>query len=246
MPNGVEVDLFAAGAARVTSRPSFAHTGTLAYQGIDLLAEAFAKARARRPGLKLRLRATAISPLTRRWRGGWGGGRAGAVAGAAGEPARAAGGSPPVAVLPRVDRPGLPQKLLNYMASGRAVVAFAGSAKRIEHEVTALVVPNHDTDAFAAAIPRLQADLGEAMRLEGGARLRGGDLLLGDRGRAPVSGSMPACSTPSAPPPSPAPARPRRSHPCRETRGGDGDVAPAPSIPRCGSAQPADLVPCLG
>ena len=167
VPNGVEVDLFAAGAARVTSRPELlAYTGTLApYQGIDLLLEAFAKARARRPGLKLRLLSnsdfTPYAALARRL-------------GVADElellPERLESlpeqlAEAPVAVLPRVDCPGLPQKLLNYMASGRAVVAFAGSAKRIEHEVTALVVPNHDTDAFAAAILRLVADPGEAMRL---------------------------------------------------------------------------------
>ena len=44
-------------------------------------------------------------------------------------------------------------------------MAFAGSAKRLEHEVTALIVPNHDTDGFAAAILRLLADPGEAARL---------------------------------------------------------------------------------
>ncbi len=70
-----------------------------------------------------------------------------------------------VAVLPRVDCPGLPQKLLNYMAAGRAVVAFKGSAKRVAHGATGLVVPDRDTAAFAAAVLRLAADPAEAARL---------------------------------------------------------------------------------
>ena len=70
-----------------------------------------------------------------------------------------------MAVLPRVECPGLPQKLLNYMAAGRAVVAFAGSAKRVEHGTTGLIVPNHDVGAFAAAILRLAGDPAEAQRL---------------------------------------------------------------------------------
>lgn len=167
VPNGVEVELFAAGAARVESRPDLiAYTGTLApYQGIDLLLEAFAKARARRPGLKLRLLSNSdFGPYAALAR------RLGVADALELLPERLESlpeqlAQAQVAVLPRVDCPGLPQKLLNYMASGRAVVAFAGSAKRIEHGVTALVVPNHDTEGFAAAMLRLVADPVEAARL---------------------------------------------------------------------------------
>ena len=50
-----------------------------------------------------------------------------------------------IALNPRVDCDGLPVKLLNYMATGRAIVSFAGSAEILEHEQTGLVVPSGDT-----------------------------------------------------------------------------------------------------
>jgi glycosyltransferase involved in cell wall biosynthesis len=69
-----------------------------------------------------------------------------------------------------VDCPGLPQKLLNYMASGRAIVSFAGSAKVLTHEVNGLIVPNHDVEGFAAAIVRLVDDPALGARLGQAAR----------------------------------------------------------------------------
>ena len=77
-----------------------------------------------------------------------------------------------LAVSPRTDCDGVPQKILNYMASGRPVVAFAGSARHIEHEVNGLVVPNGDVEAMAKAIVRLLAAPDEARRRgEAGRRL---------------------------------------------------------------------------
>ncbi len=171
VPNGVELERFAQGAARAVADPELVvYSGTLApYQGIDLLLEAFARARAARPGLRLRLLTNAsfapYAPLAE---------RLGLLAAGSGAlelvperletlPERL--GEALVAVLPRVECPGLPQKLLNYMAAGRAVVAFAGSAKRVEHGATGLIVPNRDTAAFAAAILRLVADPPAARRL---------------------------------------------------------------------------------
>jgi glycosyltransferase involved in cell wall biosynthesis len=58
-------------------------------------------------------------------------------------------------VLPRTACPGIPQKLLNYMAAGKAIVASAGSAKVLEHERTGLVVANGDVNGFADAVLRL-------------------------------------------------------------------------------------------
>lgn len=57
-----------------------------------------------------------------------------------------------VLVNPRTSCDGIPQKLLNYMASGRPIVSFAGSAAILEHERTALVVPDSDIEAFAQAV----------------------------------------------------------------------------------------------
>ncbi|HFA60328.1 MAG TPA: glycosyltransferase, partial [Rhodospirillales bacterium] len=63
-----------------------------------------------------------------------------------------------IAALPRTRCDGIPQKLLNYMAAGKAVVASAGSAKVLEHGRTGLVVPDNDEEAFARALATLVAE----------------------------------------------------------------------------------------
>jgi len=63
-----------------------------------------------------------------------------------------------VVVSPRSECAGTPQKLSNYMAAGKAVVSFAGSAKHITHDHDGLVVENHNTAAMAEAIERLLSD----------------------------------------------------------------------------------------
>ena len=60
-----------------------------------------------------------------------------------------------VALNTRVDFYGSPQKLLNYMAAGKPIVSFEGSAKNIEHDKTGLVVENGNIPAFAKAILQL-------------------------------------------------------------------------------------------
>jgi glycosyltransferase involved in cell wall biosynthesis len=167
VPNGVELERFKGGALAARLRPELlVYSGTLApYQGIDLLLAAFAKAKAARPELRLRLLTNAsFAPYAALAE------RLGVMGALELMPERLDSlavrlGEAMVAVLPRVDCPGLPQKLLNYMASGRAVVAFQGSAKKVEHETTGLVVTNHDVDGFAAAIVRLVADPALARRL---------------------------------------------------------------------------------
>ena len=60
-----------------------------------------------------------------------------------------------VLVNPRMDCDGIPQKLLNYMAAGKPIVSFAGSAHILDHERTGLIVPDADIGGFADAILRL-------------------------------------------------------------------------------------------
>jgi glycosyltransferase involved in cell wall biosynthesis len=60
-----------------------------------------------------------------------------------------------VLLNPRTQCAGIPQKLLNYMAAGRPVVSFAGSAKILTDRVDALVVENGDVQAFADAMLEL-------------------------------------------------------------------------------------------
>jgi glycosyltransferase involved in cell wall biosynthesis len=74
-----------------------------------------------------------------------------------------------VAVSPRTDCPGVPQKLLNYMAAGRPIVAFEGSAGEIVDGETGLRVENGDVEALAGAIARLLDEPALAARLGRGA-----------------------------------------------------------------------------
>jgi glycosyltransferase involved in cell wall biosynthesis len=75
-----------------------------------------------------------------------------------------------VAVSPRVECDGLPQKVLNYMAAGKPIVSFEGSAKDLKHAETALVVENNDIIAFADAILRLLEDAPLAIKLGANAK----------------------------------------------------------------------------
>jgi glycosyltransferase involved in cell wall biosynthesis len=75
-----------------------------------------------------------------------------------------------VVVNPRTECDGIPQKLLNYMAAGKAIVSFAGSAKNLRHEEEGLVVEDGDAGAFANAILRLVDDPMLAHRLGNNAK----------------------------------------------------------------------------
>jgi glycosyltransferase involved in cell wall biosynthesis len=93
-----------------------------------------------------------------------------------------------VLINPRVDCTGVPQKLLNYMAAGKAIASFAGSARYIENEKTALVVRNADVGAMAKAILRLLDDAELAGRLGHGARRFVDGELSWDKSAAVVEG----------------------------------------------------------
>lgn len=165
--NGVETDRFRVDAPpREDGVVRLIYTGTLAsYQNVDLLLEAFAKARQARRDLRLCFSvSSSFEPYEATAR------RLGVresievLADGFGElPLRLATAA--IAVLPRVSCPGIPQKLLNYMAAGKAIVASAGSAKLLEHERTGLIVADGDVQGFAAAMLRLAADPGLAEEL---------------------------------------------------------------------------------
>jgi glycosyltransferase involved in cell wall biosynthesis len=169
--NGVEMNTF-----RVESPPPdglvrLIYTGTLApYQDIDLLLEAFARARCVRKDLRLCFSVSSPFEPYAAYAERLGVREAIDVIPDGFEelPARLAAAN--IAVLPRTSCPGIPQKLLNYMAAGKAIVSSAGSAKVIEHERTGLVVPNGDADAFADALLRLAGDPALASELGASAR----------------------------------------------------------------------------
>ena len=57
-----------------------------------------------------------------------------------------------VAVIPRGVCPGIPQKLTNYMAAGKAIVCFQGSAKLLENGHNGLIVQDGDVEAMSKKI----------------------------------------------------------------------------------------------
>jgi len=75
-----------------------------------------------------------------------------------------------VAVNPRTECDGIPQKLLNYMAAGKAVVSFEGSAPIIRNGVTGITVPNGDVLGFGDNILDLFKNVGLRYRLGRNAR----------------------------------------------------------------------------
>ena len=140
------------------------------YQGIELLLEAFQAVCARRNDVRLRIVSDfsfdAHEPLMQRL-----GIRKNIdviqeqFEAVPGQLARA-----DVALNPRTDCDGVPQKLLNYMASGTPVVSFEGSGEVLRHGETGLVVPNGDVAGFCDAILALLDDPELASKLGAGAK----------------------------------------------------------------------------
>lgn len=169
--NGVEIALFAAGADSPGEPGTIFYSGTTAaYQDLDLLLRAFARAREQLPSLRLILSLSGDDRGCRRLA------QQLAITDAvailpdsfAELPRRLAAVA--VAALPRTNCNGIPQKLLNYMAAARPVVASAGSAKVGRDGEHLLVVPNGDEEAFARAILRLCRDPALARQIGRAAR----------------------------------------------------------------------------
>jgi glycosyltransferase involved in cell wall biosynthesis len=170
IPNGVEWERFPVGRTTADG-PTVIFTGNLApYQGVDLMLEAFALVHARRADARLMIVTdspfTPYETLARRL------GVRDAVhlrrATFPEQPAILAAAT--VAVNPRVQCDGIPQKVLNYMAAGLPVATFEGSAGPLRHEVTGLRVPDGDTAAMADALERLLMDRALARTLGDAAR----------------------------------------------------------------------------
>jgi glycosyltransferase involved in cell wall biosynthesis len=64
----------------------------------------------------------------------------------------------------------MPQKLLNYMAAGKPIVSFEGSAVNLEHKKTGWIVENGNIPGFANAILQLLDDSELAKKLGENAR----------------------------------------------------------------------------
>jgi len=175
IPNGVEASftetVASPGSRSLPPGPTVVYAGNLAsYQRIDLLLRGFAAALAKRSDLWLQIYTDSsfveFEPLAaeigirKRVRIG--------NAGLDQLPADLAAAD--VAVSPRTVCAGMPQKVLNYMATGCPIVSFAGSAKLLTHERTGLIIPDDDIEAFAEGMLRLIADKELARSLGAAAR----------------------------------------------------------------------------
>jgi len=175
IPNGVESEVFAAPAdssGTANATPTLVYAGNMAaYQGIDLLLAAFSKITVEYPEIRLKIVSDggfeAYELLSR-------------TLGVRDQidvvqadfsqlPSQLS--SATVLLNPRMNCDGLPQKLLNYMAAGRPIVSFQGSARHVRDGHSALVVPDGDTDAFAGAVLRLLLDRPLALTLGRNAQL---------------------------------------------------------------------------
>jgi glycosyltransferase involved in cell wall biosynthesis len=171
IPNGVDWRRFEPASDVHRPGENLIFTGNLAaYQGVDLMLDALAVLRRRRPGVRLLIVTESSFDAFEEQARGLGVREAIDVCSAPLEqlPALLAGAD--VALSPRVDCDGIPQKLLNYMAAGKAIVSFCGSGATLTHERTGLCVPDGDTRVMADAIDRLLSDRILADRLGAAAR----------------------------------------------------------------------------
>lgn len=175
VPNGVESQLFPeapnAGSNGGNGHPTLIFTGNLApYQGIELMLRALRKVLNRRSDVRLTIVTessfSGYDALAREL------GVSEAIevvpAGFDQIPRLLAGAT--VAVNPRTDCDGIPVKLLNYMAAGKPVLSFAGSAPGISHCQTGWLVPDGDVDGFAEGALTLLANTELASALGRNAR----------------------------------------------------------------------------
>ena len=154
-----------------TAKKVLIFTGNLAaYQGIDLMLEAFALLRGRRKDVLLRIVTNddfhPYAPLARKLE------IEDDIEIASSDfdalPGEIASAS--VAINPRCSMDGIPQKLLNYMAVGAPIVSFAGSARNLVDNVNGLVIPDGNTEMFADALDKLLNDQELARKLSKAAR----------------------------------------------------------------------------
>jgi glycosyltransferase involved in cell wall biosynthesis len=169
--NGVEWERFPAPRRDRAPGETLIFTGNLGpYQGIHFMVRAFAALLERRPGARLSIvTESSFAPYEEEARRLDVRDRIDLTSAAFGDQPRLLSEAD-VALSPRIQCDGIPQKILNYMAAGVPIVAFEGSAVHLVHEATALRVPNEDVGAMAAAIERLLEDRALARRIGDNAR----------------------------------------------------------------------------
>lgn len=172
--NGLEWTLFEQARQQAAARApgnTLVFAGNLAaYQGTDLMLEAFAQVRTSRPDARLSIVSGERSADLEHRARALGVGSALDIALVDFEKVPEALAKADVALNPRLCSPGIAQKTLNYMATGLPIVSFAGSGHHLVDGETALLVEDGDIAGFADAIVRLLDDPALARRLGGNAR----------------------------------------------------------------------------
>ena len=166
--NGVEAPFFAgsrqAFPADGLKRVVFA--GNLAkYQGVDYLLQAFRHVREARRDVRLVM--VTESPTDELLASAAALGLGDCIETVVAELPKLPGllASADVLVNPRTRCPGVPQKLLNYMAAGTPIVSFEGSTRYIVDGHSGVVIGNEDVRGFADGILRLLHDPATAARI---------------------------------------------------------------------------------
>jgi len=175
--SGVRPEMFdGADGSRVRDRfaaddgPLVIYTGTFDdVQGIDHLLAAFKIVHDRKPAARLLLVASTINPAHRanyeRMAVDLGFASRFAITSCGLDELPGFLAAADVAVVPRPDSPGIPTKLLNYMAAGNAIVSFKQSATILQHLETAFLVDSVTAGDFAKGILTVLDDPTLARRL---------------------------------------------------------------------------------
>jgi len=172
--NGVELEPFAGASERSLEQPerrTLVYAGNLApYQGIDLMLQAFAQLVRKRNDVRLKIVTHSPFAPYAGLASALGIQQAIDLVSARFEDVPRHLTDAAVALNPRIDCDGVPQKLLNYMAAGAPIVSFRSSAKHLAHGELGWVVEDGDVAAFANGIDHLLTDSALAVRLGANAR----------------------------------------------------------------------------
>jgi glycosyltransferase involved in cell wall biosynthesis len=182
IPSGVHVEMFEKGIGSrarhdlaIGARPLVIYTGTFdSFQGLDYLLKAFKTVYEEYPDAVLLLLGSTVNPehqqYYRTMARNLGFEKNLVITSSTLDRLPDFLAAADVVVSPRLSSPGIPTKLLNYMAAAKAIVSFEGSAKGLTNMVNALIVESGNSAAFGRAIVRLLADRRLAQELEGHAK----------------------------------------------------------------------------
>lgn len=182
IPSGVNIEMFEGrdGQAireryEIGGKPLVIYTGTLdQFQGIDYLLTAFQMVHRRCPEALLLLLESTVNPLHvekyKRMAEDLGIGACLLFTSCGIDALPDFLAAADIAVLPRPSAPGIPTKLLNYMAAGKPIVGFEGAAKGLSHMETAFLAEPGNCEGFAEGILRLIADRSLSRRLGSNAK----------------------------------------------------------------------------